>query len=215
MDNSKQLPEKVVTIHPKARLWMAVRYGRRLPNWFLILMGFVLVAFAFIAAALMRPVPEYLVATAALKPGVPISIDSVRQVPVDLGEVSDGYLLATDLEPGVGVSRVIRPGELLSRADLTFETNPNLTSMRITPKLKPSAQVTPGAKVAIWQVVEQEEGLRVERLVARAEVLDLVYGEGLFAAELPEVEIRISWDQSLLLLESISAEADLYLLPLS
>jgi hypothetical protein len=87
--------------------------------------------------------------------------------------------------------------------------------MRITPKLKPSAQVIPGAKVAIWQVVQQEETLMVERLVARAEVLDLVYGEGLFAAELPEVEIRIIWDQSLLLLEAISAEADLYLLPLS
>lgn len=194
---------------------MALRYGRRLPNWFLIVMGFVLLALGVVTTALLRPLPEYLVATAVLKPGLPISEDYVQGIALELEGASDKYLLAADLEPGVGVSRVVRPGELISRADLTFETNPNLTSMRITPKLKPSAQVGAGAMVAIWQVVEQEEGIQVERLVARAEVLDLVYGEGLFAAELPEVEIRISWDQSLLLLQAISAEADLYLLPLS
>lgn len=194
---------------------MALRYGRRLPNWFLIVIGFVLLTFGVIAATLMRPLPEYLVATEVLKPGVPISEDFVQGIAIELEGASETYLLAADLEPGIGVSRVVRPGELISRADLTFETNPNLTSMRITPKLKPSAQVSAGAMVAVWQVIEQEDGLQVQRLVARAEVLDLVYGEGLFAAELPEVEIRISWDQSLLLLQAISAEADLYLLPLS
>lgn len=194
---------------------MAIRYGRKLPNWLYVVFGFVALGFALLTAAMLRPVPEYLMATAAIKPGSPISLESTTGVEIDLGQVADSYLLASDFQPGIGVSRVVRAGELLSKADLTFETNPNLTSMRITPKLKPSAQVSSGVQVAIWQVIEQEDGLVVERLVARAEVLDLIYGEGLFAAELPEVEIRISWDQSLLLLQAISAEADLYLLPLS
>lgn len=194
---------------------MAIRYGRRLPNWLYVVFGFVALGFTLLTAAMLRPVPEYLMATAAIKPGLPISLESTTGVEIDLGQAADSYLLKSDFQPGIGVSRLIRAGELLSKADLTFETNPNLTSMRITPKLKPSAQVSSGAQVTIWQVIEQEDGLAVERLVARAEVLDLIYGEGLFAAELPEVEIRISWDQSLLLLQAISAEADLYLLPLS
>jgi hypothetical protein len=66
----------------------------------------------------------------------------------------------------------------------------------------------------VWKVVETETGQEVQQLVARAEVLDLVYGEGLFAAEFPEVEIRISWEQSALLLKAVTAESDIYLLPL-
>lgn len=193
---------------------MAIRFGKRVPNWVLLAAGSLAVAIALGVAALSRPVPEYLVAATALKPGAPIQPEDLRPVALDLKELGDTYLLAQDLLPGVGVIRVVREGELISRSDLTFEVDDTLTSIRIIPKLKPSDQVTPGAQVSVWKVLETEDGEQVQQLVERAEVLDLVYGEGLFAAEYPEVELRISWEQSALLLQAISAESDIYLLPL-
>ena len=194
---------------------MAIRFGRRVPNWLLLVAGSSLIAGSLGIAALSRPVPEFLVAASALKPGMPIQATDLRAVPLNLGETADRYLLATDLEPGVAVSRVVRQGEILARADLTFELDDELTSIRFIPKLKPSNQVQAGSQVSVWKVVETETGQQVQQLVSRAEVLDLVYGEGLFAAEFPEVEIRISWEQSALLLQAVSAESDIYLLPLT
>lgn len=194
---------------------MAVRFGRRIPNWLLLVVGSATVAGALGVAAISKPLPEYLVAAAALKPGAPIQQDALKSVPLDLGETAPLYLLAEDLEPGVGVLRVIREGEILTRADMTFEVDPTQTSIRFIPKLKPSDQVKPGSQVSVWKVVETEAGQEVQQLVARAEVLGLVYSEGLFAAEFPEVELRISWEESALLLQAVSAESDIYLLPLT
>jgi hypothetical protein len=199
---------------PESEAMMALRFGRRIPNWILLVAGSTLVATALGIAAVTKPVPEYLVAAAALKPGAPLSATDLKTVPLDLGETAASYVLAEDLPPGVGVSRVVRQGELLSKADLTFELDQELTSIRFIPKLKPSVQVKPGSQVSVWKVVETETGQQVQQLVARAEVLDLVYGEGLFAAEFPEVEIRITWEQSALLLQAVTAESDIYLLPL-
>lgn len=194
---------------------MAIRFTRRIPNWILLAAGSALLAGAFGVAAVTRPVPEYLVALSALKPGTPIQLEDLRSVSLDLGETAENYLLASDLEPGAGVLRVVRPGEILARADLTFELDETLTSIRFIPKLKPSNQVKPGSQVSVWKVIETESGQEVQQLVARAEVLDLVFGEGLFAAEFPEVEIRVSWPESALLLQAVSAESDIYLLPLT
>lgn len=194
---------------------MAVRFGRRIPNWLLLVSGSVLIALALGFAALSRPVPEYLVAASTLKPGAPIQVEDLKVVALDLAETGPSYLLAEDLQPGIGVLRVVRPGEIISRADLTFEIDESLTSIRFIPKLKPSDQVIAGSRVSVWRVVETETGMEVQQLVPAAEVLDLVYGEGLFAAEFPEVELRLSWEQSALMLQAVSAESDIYILPLT
>lgn len=194
---------------------MAVRFGRRIPNWVMLVAGSLAVAVALAVAALSKPVPEYLVAATALKPGAPIQQQDLKRVALDLGEIAPTYLLADDLLPGVSVLRVVREGELISRADLTFEMDESQTSIRFIPKLKPADQVVPGAFVSVWQVLETDEGQQVQQLVARAEVLDLVYGEGLFAAEYPELELRVSWEQSALLLKAVTAESDIYVLPLT
>jgi len=192
---------------------MAVRFGRRVPNWVLLVAGSLAVISALAVAALTKPVPEYLVAATSLKPGSPIQPEDLRPVALDLKEIGESYLLSEELLPGVGVLRVVREGELISKADLTFETNQELTSIRFIPKLKPADQVIPGALVSVWKVIETEDGQQVQQLVESAEVLDLVYGEGLFAAEYPELELRVSWEQSALLLQAVTAESDIYVLP--
>lgn len=194
---------------------MAVRFGRRVPNWVLLAVGSVVFAAALGVFALNRPLPEYLIASVNLKPGAIITAQDLKPANLDLGPAGESYLLASELQPGTSVLRVVRKGELLSRADLTFETESGLTSLRFTPKLKPANQVVPGSRVSVWRVLEVETGRQVQQLVAQAEVLDLVYGDGLFAQEFPEVEIRVSWEESALLLEAVSAESDIYLLPLS
>jgi hypothetical protein len=206
--------EIVAILTPRERQIMAIRMGRRVPNWLILLITAAAIMAAIVASSLLRPLPEYLMAAAVIKPGSEIQVAQVTKVRVDLGAAANSYLPAQELSPGASVTRVVRPGELLARADLGFSSNPNLTALRLTPKLKPAAAVAPGAWVSVWEVVQGEDGAIAQRLVARAEVLDVVYGEGLFSQELPEVELLISTEQSLLLMQAISSKSDLYLLPL-
>jgi hypothetical protein len=74
--------------------------------------------------------------------------------------------------------------------------------------------VKPGSWVSIWQVIEQDEKYQPELLVERAEVSAIAYGEGLFADELPEVEVILSADQATLLITALAAKFEVFVLPL-
>jgi hypothetical protein len=63
-------------------------------------------------------------------------------------------------------------------------------------------------------VVEAEEGFESQLLVLSALVTDLQFGEGLFAGELPEVEVILTESLATLVLESLTSDAAIYLLPL-
>jgi hypothetical protein len=193
---------------------MAIRIGRRIPNWLILIIGTIAILLGLGLAALAKPVPEYLVATSILKPGMPLNASMFTTARVELGAVADSYLRADHLLPGTAVARVVRPGELISNRDLTTELNPDFTSLRILPKLKPASAVQAGRMVALWQALPvEDEPPQLQRLIARAEVLEVAYGEGLFAQELPEVEIRLSQEQATLVMQAISAKFDLYLIP--
>jgi hypothetical protein len=194
---------------------MAIRIGRRIPNWMILAITGSVVSVGLLIAGLNKPLPEYLIATESLRPGSQVELDTLSTVKLDLGPASSKYLLKSEFEIGSSVVRVVREGELLARADMTFATDPSQTAIRLVPALKPAQAVRPGARVSVWQVVETEEGPQAQRLVSSAEVLDLIYGEGLFAAERPEVEIRVSIEQSLLIMTAVSSKFDIYLLPLS
>jgi len=194
---------------------MAIRIGRRIPNWMILAITGTVVSVGLLIAGLNKPLPEYLIATQSLRPGSQVELGSLSTVKLDLGPASSKYLLKSEFEIGSSVVRVVREGELLARADMTFATDPSQTAIRLVPALKPAQAVRPGARVSVWQVVETEEGSQAQRLVSSAEVLDLIYGEGLFAAERPEVEIRVSIEQSLLIMTAVSSKFDIYLLPLS
>lgn len=193
---------------------MAKRLRARPSNTVILIIGsFVILALVAIAG-LNRPLPSYLIAASNLAPGTNLTSTQVRVESLDLGSIADKYVTAEELT----AAQLILPvpeGELIPRRALGQALAPNQTSIRLVPKLKPASQITSGSLVAIWQVVEIEDGYESQLLVPSALVSQLQYGEGLFAGELPEVELLLTSDQALLVMQAITAESALYILPRS
>ena len=186
---------------------------RKIPNWLFLALGMSVVGFALFLSAANKPLPEYLVAAGNLRPGQLLEIDDFETAGLELGPLASLYLKSDELPAYAAVSSVIRAGELVPAALLIEEIDPAFTALRFTPGLKPAESVKPGSWVSIWQVVEVEGVFETQRLVARAQVSAVVIGEGLFAAEIPEVEISVRIEDSALILSALSAEFDVYVLP--
>lgn len=190
---------------------MTMRMGRKIPNWVLLVAGGSVVAIGLLLSVLAKPLPEYLVAATDLKPGVVLTDDDFERVSLNLGDLSN-YLRADELPNENSLLRVLRKGELLSALDLTSEVDPEFTAIRVIPKLQPAGAKV-GSFVAVWQGVEAEDGSQIERLVARAEVLEIEYGEGLFADRNPEVELRVRVDEAVLVMRAIAEESLIFVVP--
>jgi hypothetical protein len=193
---------------------MAKRLRARPSNTVLLIVGSFIILVLVAIAGLNRPLPTYLIAATNLAPGSQLSDDLVRVESLDLGSIATNYATSADIESSYLILP-IASGELIPLRALGQELEFGQTSLRITPGLKPASQITPGARVQIWQVVETEIGFESQLLVASSLVTDLVYGDGLFAAEIPEVELVLTRDQAQLVLQAITAESAIYLLPLS
>lgn len=193
---------------------MAKRLRARPSNTVILIIGSFLILILVALAGLNRPLPSYLIAASNLAPGAKLTTSSVRVEQLDLGSVAENYVTSLDLEVGELVLPVPE-GELIPKRALGKALGKNQTSLRIVPKLKPASQITAGSTVAIWQVVETDEGYESQLLVPTALVSELVYGEGLFAGELPEVELVILGDQALVVMQAVTAESAIYILPRS
>jgi hypothetical protein len=186
---------------------------RRVPNWLILGFGMGAIAIALFVSAANKPLPEYLVASSNLRPGQLLVKEDFESVALDLGPLADKYLTADAFAPNYGISVVARSGELIALDSLTSQLNPELTSIRFTPGLQPSSSVKVGGWVSIWQVVEVDEVFEAQRLISRAEVSNLIVGEGLFATDSPEIEISLRLEDSVLVLAALSAGLDVYVLP--
>jgi hypothetical protein len=173
-------------------------------------MGIVAVVLAM--SALNRPLPQYLVAAVDLKPGASISMADFTLIGLDLGSSAQSYLGPGELSADSSVTRLIPAGELLPTRSVREFVAPGITSIRFIPGLKPSTNVQPGTWVSIWQVVETETGFESQRIVERSEVSEVAFGEGLFAADFPEVELILSLAEATLVLEAVAADTDLFVL---
>ena len=192
---------------------MAKRLRARPSNTQLLIAGSSLVLILVVIAGLNRPLPTYLIAATNLAPGVVISEVNVTSEELDLGSIANTYATKEDVD-GKFLVQPVASGELIPLRALGSTKLAGRTSVRFTPDLKPAVQITPGALVAVWQVVEVDEKFQSQLLVPTAQVTDVVFGDGLFAGELPEVELLITESQASLILEAIAAEAAIYLLPL-
>lgn len=193
---------------------MAKRLRARPSNMVILIIGSFLILALVAIAGLNRPLPSYLIAASNLAPGTELTASQVRVESLDLGSIADKYVTIEDLNDAQLVLPVAE-GELIPRRALGQALNPNQTSIRLVPRLKPASQITSGSTVAIWQVVETEEDFESQLLVPSALVSQLQFGEGLFAGELPEVELLLSNEQALLVLQAITAESAIYILPRS
>ena len=193
---------------------MARRLRARPSNTMLLVIGAGTILLLLAVAGLNKPLPSYLVATGNLPPGAALTEVTTQELALDLGILSDKYATRAQVQNKV-LLQPVAIGELIPVRILGEQLSANQTSIRFTPKLKPANPISLGARVAIWQAIELDEEYETQVLVQSALVTDLVYGEGLFAGELPEVEVVVSNVEAQLLLAAISAEHDVYLLPKS
>lgn len=191
---------------------MAKVLRRRIPNWAWLSFGAAILAMALAVSALNQPLPQYLMAGVDLKPGSLLSLDDFSVVSLDLGPAGGNYLGPDSLLPDSSVTRLIPAGELLPARSVREFMTPGMTSIRFIPGLKPSTSVTAGSMVSIWQVLETETGYESQRIVERAEVTEVAFGEGLFAADFPEVELNLSLGEATLVLEAVAAKIELFVL---
>ncbi len=192
---------------------MAKRLRARPSNTVLLIIGSAIFLLLVAFVGLNRPVPSYLIAASNLGPGMALSTDNTQAIKLDLGILAQSYVTAEYLD-GLVLLQPVAAGELIPLRLLGEGLARGQTSLRFTPGLKPAGQITPGSRVAIWQVVEAEEGFESQLLVLSALVTDLQFGEGLFAGELPEVEVILTESLATLVLESLTSDAAIYLLPL-
>lgn len=193
---------------------MAKRLRARPSNTVILIAGSFLVLVLVGIAGLNRPLPSYLIAAGNLGAGTVLTSELVRSESLDLGSIAQGYATDSDLD-GQALLLPVASGELIPRRALGETLANGQTSIRVIPDLKPASQVTPGSRVSIWQVVELEDDFEPQLLVASSLVSDIFLGDGLFAGELPEVELILSRGEAALVLTAITSESAIYLLPLS
>lgn len=161
--------------------------------------------------ALNKPLPTYLVAKRDLVAGELIISEDVESVALDLGPLADRY--ASALSEGKAVRSAIGAGELIPLSRLGSQFLDNQTAVRLIPSTQPSASVIQGSFVSVWQVVEVAGGFEPQQLVDRAEVAAVKYGEGLFAEEIPEVELLLGKEQAMLVITALAADFEVFVLP--
>ena len=193
---------------------MAKRLRARPSNTVILVAGSFLVLVLVGIAGLNRPLPTYLIASSNLGVGTVLGSELVRLESLDLGSIAESYATEADLE-GQALLIPISSGELIPRRALGESLTNGQTSIRIVPDLKPASQITLGSRVSIWQVVEVEDEFEPQLLVASSMVSDILFGEGLFAGELPEVELILSRVEAAMVLRAVTSESAIYLLPLS
>jgi hypothetical protein len=134
-------------------------------------------------------------------------------VPLDLGPLASKYL--AEVPEDLQAISQIPAGELVPISRLRSQLLENQTSVRVIPSIQPSASVKAGSLVSIWQVIELEDEFLPQLLVERAEVSTVEFGEGLFADELPQVELLLSSEQAKLLITALAADYEVFVLPVS
>ena len=185
---------------------------KRISSWSLL--SIVAAAGLIVAAALAlnKPIPEYLVARSDLQPGQKISITQLSARPINLGETGSAYLTFRDFNEGYVATDFISRGELLPRRQLSLTQSPGLTTIVLTPSLEVSPSIEPGSWVQIWRTIESSEGFLSERLVDRSQVVSLRQGESLVSSSESQIEVSVSEEQSAIILQTMSAEQDIFVL---
>jgi hypothetical protein len=186
---------------------------KRISSWTLLLIGLGSLLAAVLVLSVNKPLPTYLVAKSNLTAGQELVDADFEIVNLYLGPLADKYL--SRIQANTSVISQIPAGELVPLSRIGRELLPNQTSVRIVPSTKPASNVAAGSWVSIWQVVEIEDKFEPQLLVESAEVLAVEYSEGLFADEIPEVEILLGSEQATLLITALAAKHEVFVLPKS
>lgn len=157
---------------------------------------------------------RYLVLTHDLPPGVQITTGRFTQVQAQLGALGGQYLSPQDQLSGV-TAHTIAAGTLIAKTDLVAKLPAGQTRVVVATKTLVSKSIRVGAAVEVWSVKRQDNVLQPPvQLAARATVSQLIKPEGVFSAQSQQVELLVARDSAPLILDSVAADAAIFLVPL-
>lgn len=185
---------------------------KRLSTWSLLSAFAVIGLLTAGMLALSKPLPEYLVATSNLAPGLRISPSEFETRKLDLGEAGSRYLTLSSLKQGVYLKEFVAEGEFVLLRHVTDSQIQNRTTVVVLPSLAVSPSVRPGSWVQIWRTIDGPSGFIGERIVERCQVVAILPDDSLVSTTGSLVEVSITEQESALILQTISAEQNLYLM---
>lgn len=164
------------------------------------------------AIALNRPLPEYLVARTSLIPGEKITGESFELQRLDLGTASLHYLTFQNAPEIFYLSEFVGEGELVPIRNVMDFAQEGITTIVLSPSIEVSQKVSAGSWVQIWRTIPTADSWIGELLVPRSQVVAVTEGSSLMSDRGTRVEVVVSTEQASLLLQSVSADLDIFLL---
>jgi hypothetical protein len=155
-------------------------------------------------------------ATRTLLPGETLAAGDVAQVDVRLPQSDARYLEAAADPVGMVVASTVGEGEVLPLRALGQAVGDSRSAVVIDVEGSLPSAVRAGALVDVWTAAPGEEGFEAPSvLVDDAIVVGLLEDEGILAAAGAQLELLVPSDETALLLEAVSNEHALSVVPLA
>lgn len=106
----------------------------------------------------------------------------------------------------------IAKGELLPLRQLSLTQLSGMTTIVLLPAMEISPSVVPGSWVQIWRTIEGPQGFVSERVVERSQVVSVIADGSLVSGNKSQVEVAVTEEQSGIIIQSMSAEQDIFVL---
>ena len=179
------------------------------------MVGIAVCFFAALAKVLFFSGQTYLVLTEDLTAGAPIAQAKFTQVQAQLGALGATYLAAGERPKGYA-GHTILAGSLIARTDLIGKPPEGFTRVVVASKTPVSKVVRVGSLVQVWSVKRVDNELQAPVLLAeQASVAQLIKPEGVFGSQNQQVDLLVDNVAAPAILDSVAADAALFLVPLS
>ncbi|SDR79538.1 SAF domain-containing protein [Agrococcus carbonis] len=155
-------------------------------------------------------------ATRTLLPGEAVAAGDVEQVEVRLPQSHQHYLAAATDPVGMVVASPIGAGEVLPVRALGDAAGTGRAAVVIDVEGALPRAVQPGSLVDVWTAAPSDEGYDAPAvLVDDAIVVGVVEDDGILASSAQQLELLVADDETSVLLEAVSNEHALSVVPLA
>ncbi|MFA4841045.1 MAG: hypothetical protein WC580_05015, partial [Agrococcus sp.] len=155
-------------------------------------------------------------ATRTLLPGETIAAGDVQQIDLRLPQGRDRYLAGAAEPLGLVVAATVGEGEVLPLRAVGQAASAERAAMVIDVDGALPSAVQRGAAVDVWTAPPTDDGFGAPAvLVAGAIVAGVVEDEGILASDGMQLELLVPRDQVALVLEAVSNEHALSVVPLA
>lgn len=150
---------------------------------------------------------EYLVSAGALPAGSAVTDEMLLPVSVNLGPSADKYLRVGELPTGSYLLGPVVPGQLIIKSMLASNIIDARVPLVITSKMPLPTALKPGGSVDLWvsEKLENNTFAPPYALVLGAEVAKILETTGMFAEDVPPVELWVPTEAIAPVLDAVDA----------